>query len=140
MKNVLFRAEAITIDELDAIARKIIGLFSTARVFALYGEMGVGKTTFVKYLCSKLGVVDVVNSPTFSIVNDYERADSGRIFHFDFYRIKKLEEVFDMGYEEYFYSGQYCFIEWPEKIETLLPENSIRIYMEERAGTRIISV
>lgn len=140
MENVLFQAKAMAVGELDPIARKMLGLFPAARVFALYGEMGVGKTTFVKVLCSNLGVVDVVNSPTFSIVNEYERADSGRIFHFDFYRIKKLEEVFDMGYEEYFYSGQYCFIEWPEKIETLLPENSIRIYMEDRSGTRNIRV
>ena len=100
-------------------------------VFAMYGKMGAGKTTFTKAVCECLGVEDVINSPTFAIVNEY-RSDSGElIYHFDFYRIKKLEEVYDMGYEDYFYSGALCFIEWPELIEELLPGNAIKVTIEE---------
>ncbi|MBR2380295.1 MAG: tRNA (adenosine(37)-N6)-threonylcarbamoyltransferase complex ATPase subunit type 1 TsaE, partial [Paraprevotella sp.] len=108
-------------------------------VFAMYGKMGVGKTTFTKAICKCLGVEDVINSPTFAIVNEY-RSDSGElIYHFDFYRIKKLEEVYDMGYEDYFYSGALCFIEWPELIEDLLPENAVKVTIEENEdGTRSI--
>lgn len=91
-------------------------------VFALYGKMGAGKTTFVKALCQELGVEDVVTSPTFAVINEYRSDIAGElIYHFDFYRIKKLEEVYDMGYEDYFYSGALCFIEWPELVEELLP-------------------
>lgn len=138
MVDTVFQAHASSVADLDPIACQVIDLFSGKRVFALYGQMGVGKTTFVKYLCKNLGVADVVSSPTFSIVNEYAQGETKGIYHFDFYRIKKLEEVFDLGYEEYFFSGQYCFIEWPEKIETLLPENSIRIYMTEEDGLRYI--
>ena len=100
-------------------------------VFAMYGKMGAGKTTFTKAVCECLGVEDVINSPTFAIVNEY-RSDSGElIYHFDFYRIKKLEEVYDMGYEDYFYSGALCFIEWPELVEELLPGNTIKVTIEE---------
>ena len=106
----------------------------------MYGKMGAGKTTFTKAVCECLGVEDVINSPTFAIVNEY-RSDSGElIYHFDFYRIKKLEEVYDMGYEDYFYSGALCFIEWPELVEELLPGNTVKVTIEENEdGSRTVS-
>ena len=99
------------------------------KVFAFYGKMGAGKTTFIKAICEALGVEDVVTSPTFAIVNEY-KAPSGSVYHFDFYRIKNLREAYDIGCEEYFYSGQPCFIEWPELIEELLPEDAVRVNIE----------
>lgn len=112
------------------------------RVFAFYGKMGAGKTTFVKALCDVLGVDDVVNSPTFAIVNEYHSAVlGGPVFHFDFYRIKRLEEAFDIGVDDYFYSGRPCFIEWPELIEEILPEDVVRVAIEEQPdGTRVVSI
>lgn len=111
------------------------------RCFAFYGKMGAGKTTFVKALCEQLGVEDAVTSPTFAIVNEYEAANSCPIYHFDFYRIKKLSEAYDIGCDEYFYSGHPCFIEWPELIEELLPEETINVSIEELAdGKRKITV
>lgn len=103
--------------------------------------MGAGKTTFIKALCEVLGVDDVVNSPTFSIVNEYRSATTGElVYHFDFYRIAKLEEVYDMGYEDYFYSGAVCFIEWPELVEDLLPGNAVTVRIgEQEDGSRLIS-
>lgn len=97
------------------------------RVYAFYGGMGAGKTTFIKALCEQMGVEEPVTSPTFAIINEYHTADDQSIFHFDFYRINKLEEVFDFGYEDYFYSGDLCFIEWPELVESVLPENAIKL-------------
>lgn len=110
-------------------------------VIAFYGKMGAGKTTFIKAFCEELGVEDVITSPTFAIVNEYTvAADSSPVYHFDFYRIKKLEEVYDMGYEDYFYSGNLCLIEWPELIEDLLPENALRVTIEEQPdGSRTLS-
>ena len=93
--------------------------------------MGAGKTTFVKAICEELGVEDVITSPTFAIINEYSLS-GGRLYHFDFYRIKKLEEVYDMGYEDYFYSGALCFIEWPELIEEVLPDDAVRVHIEEQ--------
>jgi len=113
--------------ELIPAASRLLGLFSQSRVFALYGAMGAGKTTFIKAICACLGVGDLVQSPSFSIVNEYRTTTGQSVFHFDFYRIRKIEEVYDIGYEDYFYSGNYCFIEWPEMIETLLPEETIRV-------------
>ena len=108
-------------------------------VIAFYGKMGAGKTTFIKALCEELGVEDVITSPTFAIVNEYT-IDRQSIYHFDFYRIKKIEEVYDMGYEDYFYSGNLCLIEWPELIEDLLPENALRVTIEEQPdGSRTIT-
>ena len=126
------------IDNIREAAREFIEHIGEHRVFAFYGEMGAGKTTFIKAICEELGVEDVITSPTFAIVNEYTSSD-GPIFHFDFYRIKKLEEVYDMGFEDYFYSGALCFIEWPELIEEVLPEDAVKVSIkEEEDGTRAI--
>jgi len=110
------------------------------RAIAFYGKMGAGKTTFIKAVCEELGVDDVITSPTFAIVNEYTDGNGNPIYHFDFYRIKKLEEVYDMGYEDYFYSGNLCLLEWPELIEDILPENAVKVHIEEQPdGTRIVS-
>jgi len=114
------------LDELGNAAEALLGFAGNDKIFAFEGEMGAGKTTFIKVFCEKLGVRDVVSSPTFSIVNEYAAANQV-IYHFDFYRIKNLQEVFDIGYEEYFYSGNICLVEWPERIRELLPENYIEI-------------
>ena len=133
----------IRIQNLDTIreaAREFIQQMGESRVFAFYGKMGSGKTTFIKAVCEELGVKDVITSPTFAIVNEYA-APQASLYHFDFYRIKKLEEVYDMGYEEYFYSGNYCFIEWPELIESLLPDDAVRVTITEEAdGSRSLRV
>ena len=113
--------------DLVPAAVELLRLNPLSRIFAFYGKMGTGKTTFIKALCHQLRVIDVVQSPTFSIINEYKTAQGNSLYHFDFYRITKTEEVFDIGYEEYFYSGDFCFIEWPELIEALLPENTIRV-------------
>jgi tRNA threonylcarbamoyladenosine biosynthesis protein TsaE len=127
------------IEHLNEAARQFIREIGTSRVFAFYGSMGAGKTTFIKAICEELGVADVITSPTFAIVNEYGTNTGGKIFHFDFYRIKKLEEVYDMGYEDYFYSGALCFIEWPKLIEDLLPADAVRVNISERTdGTREI--
>ncbi len=125
-------------------ARLFIEQIGEHKVFAFYGKMGAGKTTFIKAICEELGVNDVITSPTFAIINEYRTSPKGRlvettIYHFDFYRIKKLEEVYDMGYEDYFYSGALCFIEWPELIEELLPENTVKVCITENGdGTRSV--
>ena len=110
-------------------------------VVAFYGKMGAGKTTFIKALCEELGVEDVITSPTFAIVNEYTIEERGEsIYHFDFYRIQRLEEVYDMGYEDYFYSGNLCLIEWPELIEEILPDEAIRVTIAEQPdGSRSLS-
>jgi tRNA threonylcarbamoyladenosine biosynthesis protein TsaE len=130
-----------SIDDLHLVAGELLRTHPATRIFAFYGEMGAGKTTFIKALCTALGVNDNVSSPTFALVNQYQMADGDPVFHFDFYRIKKIEEVLDIGYEDYFYSGSYCLIEWPEKIEHLLPEETLRvnITVEETGGERIFS-
>ncbi len=125
----------IKIDSLNAIheaAKAFVQTMGDNTVFAFYGKMGAGKTTFIKALCESLGVTeDVITSPTFAIVNEY-RSESGElIYHFDFYRIKRLEEVYDMGYEDYFYSGALCFIEWPELVEELLPSDAVKVEIVE---------
>ena len=133
----------IKINDLEHIreaARQFIDAMGTEHVFAFYGSMGAGKTTFIKAICEELEVSDVVTSPTFAIVNEYRTSSGGTIYHFDFYRIKKLEEVYDMGYEDYFYSDALCFIEWPEMMEELLPDNAVRVSIKENAdGTRTVS-
>ena len=133
----------IKIQDLSQIreaAREFISQIGEHTVFAFYGKMGAGKTTFIKAVCEELGVEDVITSPTFAIVNEYS-LPSSRLYHFDFYRIKKIEEVYDMGYEDYFYSGSLCFIEWPELIEELLPDDAVRVTIEEQAdGSRTLSI
>jgi tRNA threonylcarbamoyladenosine biosynthesis protein TsaE len=133
----------IKIQSLDAIheaAKQFIAAMGESTIFAFYGKMGAGKTTFVKAVCEELGVEDVINSPTFSIINEYRSSGSGElIYHFDFYRIKKEEEAFDFGYEDYFFSGALCFIEWPELIEDLLPEDAVKVSIEEQEdGSRLL--
>jgi tRNA threonylcarbamoyladenosine biosynthesis protein TsaE len=129
-----------SIEELPALAARIKKAYSN-RVIAFYGDMSAGKTTFIKYLCQELGVdPSSVNSPTYAIVNEYETRDDQLVFHFDFYRIKDENEAYDMGYENYFYSNHYCFIEWPEKITNLLPENLLRIHIESEANMRIFTI
>lgn len=135
----------ITIKDLDHIleaAREFIGQMGDDTVFAFYGKMGAGKTTFIKALCKLLGVEDEVNSPTFAIINEYRSETTAElIYHFDFYRIKKLEEVYDLGYEDYFYSGALCFIEWPELVEELLPLDAKKVTITENSdGSRTITL
>lgn len=128
------------IDDIAHAARRFIDNMPQGKVFAFYGKMGAGKTTFIKAICEELGVKDVITSPTFAIVNEYEGDGNATIYHFDFYRIKKLDEVYDMGYEEYFFSGNLCFIEWPELIEDLLPEDVTKVTIEEAEdGSRLVT-
>lgn len=127
------------LNDIHAAAKEFAQAMGDNSVFAFYGKMGAGKTTFIKAVCETLRVDDVITSPTFAIINEY-RSDSGElIYHFDFYRIKKLEEVYDMGYEDYFYSGALCFIEWPELVEELLPKDAVKVSIQEQEdGTRLI--
>ena len=129
-----------SLDELPRAAKEFAEVMDSYTVFAFYGQMGAGKTTFIKAVCEELGVTDVITSPTFAIVNEYRSDTTGElIYHFDFYRIKKLEEVYDMGYEDYFYSGALCFLEWPELIEELLPSDAVKVTISETDnGDRMI--
>ena len=127
-------------NELNQVAEKLLKQFQEQRVFAFYGKMGAGKTTFIQAICKALGTSDNVTSPTFALINEYRTKEMKSIFHFDFYRIKKLEEAFDLGYEDYLYSGSYCLIEWPEMIESLLPKNIVEVKIEVSVDeTRVIS-
>jgi len=133
--------EITSVEHIGEIARAFIDATKDKRIFAFYGSMGSGKTTLIKAICEQMGITDVINSPTFAIINEYSLPDGDPVFHFDFYRLKKSEEAFDLGYEEYFYSGYHCFIEWPEKIEALLPENCTRVRINVfNDGKRIIEV
>ena len=135
------KIEIDNIKDIDFAAAELLKEFEGQRVFAFFGEMGAGKTTFIQALCRKLDVIDVVNSPTFTIVNEYHAENSIAIYHFDFFRIKKIEEVFDFGYEDYFYSGNYCFIEWPELIVNILPDNAVLVKITiDQGGTRILEI
>ena len=121
-----------SLDNIREAAKQFIAAMEDNTVFAFYGKMGAGKTTFIKAICEELGVTDVINSPTFAIVNEYRSDETGElIYHFDFYRIQKLDEVYDMGYEDYFYSGALCFIEWPELVEEVLPGDAVKVIIEE---------
>lgn len=116
--------------DLSDVARDFLHTFQQHRIIAFYGSMGAGKTTFIKALCDSLGVADTVNSPSFAIVNEYSVPGDGLIYHFDFYRLKNVAEAYDMGSEDYFYSGNYCFVEWPEKIEELIPQKHLKVTIE----------
>ena len=125
-----------SLDEINEAARQFLSLIGDARVIAFYAKMGAGKTTFTRALCEVLGVQEPVTSPTFAIVNEYE----GPIYHFDFYRLKSLKEAYDLGFEDYLYSGAFCLIEWPELVEDLLPTETIRVHITvEDDGTRTVS-
>ena len=127
------------LSEIKIVAKQFIDRIDNEKVFAFYGSMGAGKTTFIKAVCEELGVQETITSPTFAIINEYKDGEGNSIYHFDFYRINKLEEAFDFGYEDYFYSGNLCFIEWPELVESLLPENTVKVYIAETEnGTRTI--
>lgn len=130
------------IEGLEEAAKAFVAAMGERSVFAFYGKMGAGKTTFIKALCKALGIEDIVNSPTFALVNEYRSDTTGElVYHFDFYRINKIEEVYDMGYEDYFYSGAVCLIEWPELIEDLLPEDAVRVDIVENAdGSRTLTL
>ncbi|MGM0407900.1 MAG: tRNA (adenosine(37)-N6)-threonylcarbamoyltransferase complex ATPase subunit type 1 TsaE [Bacteroidota bacterium] len=130
-----------SLSDLNIIAEKFLRLMGNNKVFAFFGPMGVGKTTFIKALCNELGVVEIVTSPTFALINEYQTGNGKVIYHFDFYRIEKIEEVFDFGYEDYFFSGNYCFIEWPDKVAEILPENVVFVQMvENKDGSRTINI
>jgi len=136
MKTIIVK----NLSELNKAASTILSDVGEHRIFALYGTMGAGKTTLVKEFCDVLGVEEIVSSPTFALVNEYSSEEDNPVYHFDFYRIKKLDEVYDIGYEEYFYSDFYCFIEWPELVTELLPESYVYILIEEKTdGSRAIS-
>jgi tRNA threonylcarbamoyladenosine biosynthesis protein TsaE len=122
MKSISINSTA----DLKAVAKELLAFANGEKFFIFEGDMGAGKTTFIKDFCEALGVGDLVSSPTFSIVNEYE-GKTGLVYHFDFYRLKNLQEAYDIGYEEYFYSDAYCLVEWPLKVEALLPENYIKI-------------
>ena len=131
-----------TLDDIKTAAHEFVSHIDQSTIFAFYGKMGAGKTTFIKAICEELGVGDVITSPTFAIVNEYRSETTCElIYHFDFYRIKNLDEVYDMGYEDYFYCGALCFIEWPELIESLLPKDTVRVHITEDESThaRLVS-
>lgn len=128
-----------SLNNIDKAAQEFVNAMNGRTVFAFYGKMGAGKTTFIKALCNALGVTDMVNSPTFSIVNEYIDGEGNSIYHFDFYRIKRLSEAYDIGFEDYVYSGNLCLMEWPELVEELLPDDVVRVTIEEQAdGSRVI--
>lgn len=138
MKRCLNKHTVRALSELSTIAEKLLAS-PTSSVFCLYGPMGAGKTTLVKALCSYLGVKDTVSSPTYGLVNEYRDQHDRPIYHFDFYRIKNEMEAVDIGAEDYFYSGNICFIEWPEKIPHILPEDSLNVKIEQVGSERVIS-
>jgi tRNA threonylcarbamoyladenosine biosynthesis protein TsaE len=126
----MFSKNIHSLSGLKTAARELLAEFPNERVFAFYGKMGAGKTTFIQSVCRALGSEDNITSPTFALINEYNTANQESIFHFDFYRIKDIVEAYDLGYEDYIYSGSYCLIEWPEMIESLLPENMVEVRIE----------
>ncbi|MFN0188378.1 MAG: tRNA (adenosine(37)-N6)-threonylcarbamoyltransferase complex ATPase subunit type 1 TsaE [Bacteroidia bacterium] len=121
--------DATELKDLDSIAKELLEFIGDHRVLCFYGELGAGKTTFIKAICRQLGVNDAVQSPTFSIVNEYKASGGEPIYHFDFYRLKTEEEAYDLGYEQYLFSNYFCFIEWPEKVEDLLNLKKVDLYL-----------
>lgn len=125
--------------ELERAAALLLEAFPSARVFALHGEMGAGKTTFIKAICRKLGVEEIMSSPTFSIVNEYASTSGETIYHFDFYRIEDESEAYAAGLHEYFDSGSYCFVEWPERVPSILPSNTVYVAIAINGESRVIA-
>lgn len=132
--------EVTSTEELEEVALEILKKASAFRILCLHGDLGAGKTTLIKVICRKLGVSDEVQSPSFSIVNEYQDSKREPVYHFDFYRLKSEEEAYDLGYEDYFYSGHFCFIEWPEKVKSLLELKKADIFIELIAGKRRITL
>jgi tRNA threonylcarbamoyladenosine biosynthesis protein TsaE len=129
------------LSELPKAAKNFLNITKNCRKIAFYGELGAGKTTFIKALCTQLNVKDQVSSPSFSIINEYHTIDDEILYHMDFYRIDGIEEVLDLGYEEYFYDPNYCFIEWPEQIEPILPDFVLRVKLSvDRSKNRILEI
>ncbi len=138
MKELVFQARDLS--DLNGIAARLVEAAGEERILAFYGQMGVGKTTLIRALCSGLGVKTEVTSPTFALINEYPSAN-GLVFHFDFYRIKRISEALDFGIDEYFDSGNWCLMEWPENLEELLPASTLRIYLVENPdGSRTIKL
>jgi len=135
----MIRIELKSLTEIDAAASSIVQSLDGHRKIAFSGEMGAGKTTIIQSVCKLLGVETIVNSPTFALINEYFTASGDSIYHFDLYRIEEISELYDMGYEDYFYSDSWCFIEWPEKALELLPEGTLMLKIDVKEdGTRII--
>jgi tRNA threonylcarbamoyladenosine biosynthesis protein TsaE len=140
MAKTMIEIQIPSLDKIADAAREFVEQIGDKRVFAFYGGMGAGKTTFIKAVCEQLGVKDAVTSPTFAIVNEYA-SDFGPVYHFDFYRIKNLGEVMDLGFEDYAYSGNFCLMEWPELIEDLLPDNTVNVHIAETSnGMRTVTI
>lgn len=137
----MFSIEIPDLSKLSDAVRILLDKTNGNNIIAFFGKMGAGKTTLIKEICRQLDVEDIVTSPTFTLVNEYRCKGGKSIFHFDFYRIDKIEEAYDLGYEEYFYGNNLCLIEWPEKIESLLPENVMTVRIEEQHnGKRLVTV
>ena len=137
----MVKIEIDSLDNIKTAANKFLQIIGDRKIFALNGKMGAGKTTFIKAVCECLGVCETINSPTFSIVNEYSTSDKQIIYHFDFYRINKIEEAMEIGVEEYLYSGQLCFLEWSENIAPLLPDDYVAVEITEQDnGKRIVEL
>ena len=131
----------LSAENINKIAHDFLPLLKQHKIVAFYGGMGVGKTTFIKGLCRAMGVSEPITSPSYALVNEYEGKEGETIFHFDFYRLKNVTEVFDMGYEDYFFSDNYCLIEWPEKVSEVLPDDRLDVHMTENEdGSRTMKV
>ena len=141
MIYIMINKRVFSLEALPEVAETLLQELASRNIWAFYGSMGVGKTTLIKALCVALGVTDWVNSPTFTLVNEYRAAGGRDVYHFDCYRLKDMQEARDLGCDEYFYSQGLCLIEWPERIEALLPEETVRIYLKEiPGGMREISI
>lgn len=127
----MFSIQVNSLDQLPKAAEAFINHFANERIFAFYGKMGAGKTTFIKALCRAMGSTDNITSPTFALVNEYNTRLPEKIYHFDFYRLKDMTEAMDLGFDDYIDSGNFCFMEWPERIEALLPDRMVEVHIEE---------